>query len=31
MNRPFVFYAIVVSLVIVLGVIGTALYNCGVQ
>ena len=31
MNRPFVFYAIVAALGIVLGVIGVALYACGVK
>lgn len=31
MNRPFIFYVIVIALTIILGVIGMALYACGVQ
>lgn len=30
MNRPAVFYVIVAALTIVLGMIGLALYSCGV-
>lgn len=31
MNRPFIFYVIVIALTIILGVIGMALYACGVR
>lgn len=31
MNRPILFYIIVVALAIILGMIGLAIYTCGIK